>query len=123
MKLSHKLTAFGAAFSCAPLLLAQQAAPPTTTPLPDAEEAEAAIPAPPQPDESAIAALEQAGIQRKNFNSTLVAAAYSGNDVTMQTLLAAGADVNARDYRTRGTALHAAAQEGHIACIQVLIGH
>ena len=115
MRFSH-LKAAAVLLSSLPAL-AQQAAP-AADPAPAAEPEE-----PAGPDAEAIAALEQAGISRRQFNAALVQTAYSGDAITMQTLLDAGADVNARDYQTRGTALHAAAHEGHEACLQVLIGH
>ena len=79
--------------------VAQQTVPP-------ADQAPALPAEPTGPDADAILALEQAGISSRQFNATLIQTAYSGDAVTMQTLLEAGADVNAKDYQTRGTALH-----------------
>ena len=110
MRFSH-LKAAAVLLSSMSLCAQQPASTPPAAPAePETEEAQG-------PDAAAISALEQAGISRRQFNSTLVATAYSGDAITMQTLLDAGADVNARDYRTRGTALHAAAQEGHESCL------
>ena len=119
MKLSQILVISAAAgVTGSGLLEAQQAAAVT------GPEPEVAVPAVPAgPDVDAITALQEAGITRKQYGANLIASAYDGNAITMQTLLEAGAHVNTRDSRTGGTALHAAAQGGHEECIQVLIAH
>ena len=67
MKLSHLLTIYSAATLCAPLLFAQQpASVPATT---DTDEEPTAVSTEIQPDEKAIAALAQAGIERTKYNS------------------------------------------------------
>lgn len=50
----------------------------------------------------------------------LHAAAYSGNPDTVASLLATGADVNARDYQ-EWTPLHTASWQGHQAVVELLI--
>ena len=87
MKFSHLLTTSAAAIIGSAALHAQQPADAAPPAQPNVEEETSG------PDEAAISALEAAGITRRQYNSTLIATAYTGNDVTMQTLLAAGADV------------------------------
>ena len=77
MKFSHLLTTTAAAIIGSAALHAQQPADAAPPAQPNVEEETSG------PDEAAISALEAAGITRRQYNSTLIATAYTGNDVTM----------------------------------------
>ncbi|XP_049767351.1 poly [ADP-ribose] polymerase tankyrase-1-like [Schistocerca cancellata] len=74
----------------------------------------------PPPDDSAVSRLRS--LPEKEKNSRLIKAAKEDAVTELQTLLAAGADVGARDEdERRYTALHWAAEKGHEKAVKCLV--
>ncbi|NIP13689.1 MAG: TonB family protein, partial [Pseudomonas stutzeri] len=70
---------------------------------------------------NAEAAEMEARAARIRGETPLMAAAGEGHADTIRTLLAAGADVNAKENVYEVTALMVAAQKGHVAAVEVLL--
>ncbi|XP_049942874.1 putative ankyrin-containing lipoprotein Lxx09580 [Schistocerca serialis cubense] len=74
----------------------------------------------PPPDDSAVSRLRS--LPEKEKNSRLIQAAKEDSVSELQTLLAAGADVGARDEsEDRYTALHWTAKKGHVKAARCLV--
>ena len=66
-----------------------------------------------------LALLKRAMLTQMNLNKALIDAARKGDTATVKALLAAGADVNARDY-CGATALMLAEWNGHAEIANIL---
>ncbi|XP_049796017.1 GA-binding protein subunit beta-2-like [Schistocerca nitens] len=87
---------------------------------PGRSPAAAARHTPPPPDDVAISRLRSLSQQERGRR--LIEAAEQGAAEQLRELLAAGADVAARDEWTSWTALHLAAGRGHVAAASCLVG-
>ena len=67
-----------------------------------------------------LALLNPHFIKAQDINQRLLSAAFSGDTATVQALLDAGADVNAKS-NAGWTALFYAAESGHTATVQALL--